>query len=67
VGKYLDELGKIISDNIAVVIQYFKKNLNLSKTNLIVFKTRKNKFISELIKLMGYKLQVFYELILTVV
>jgi hypothetical protein len=45
-GRNLDELGIVTSDNISKVIQYFEANnlhIKLNKTNLIVFQTRRNK------------------------
>jgi hypothetical protein len=50
-GRNLDELGIVTSDNIGKVIQYFEANnlhINLNKTNFIVFQMRRNKLVSKL-------------------
>jgi hypothetical protein len=50
-GRNLDELGTVTSDNISKVLQYFEANnlhINLNKTNFIVFQTRRNKLVSKL-------------------
>jgi hypothetical protein len=54
VGRNLDELRKVTSDNISKVIQYFEAinlHINLNKTNSIVFQTKRNKLISKTIRM----------------
>jgi predicted DNA-binding protein YlxM (UPF0122 family) len=51
VGRNLDELRKVTSDNISKVLQYFEANnlqTNLNKTNFTVFQTKRNKLVSKL-------------------
>jgi hypothetical protein len=51
IGRNMDELEIVTSDNISKVIQYFEANnlhINLNKTNFTVFQTRKNKLVSKL-------------------
>lgn len=51
VGRKLDKLGKVTSDDMSKVIQYFVANnlhINLNKTNFTVFKTERNKSVYKL-------------------